>query len=476
MERVHLAIVGAGVAGTYIAHEVALARPDWEVVLIERTDRIGGRLRSVAVSGLDHKIELGGMRYLTSHRGVAALIERLGLATHPFDPIGGPERSYLRGRFGGGAADPEAGAAYDLDAVERGRSANELGLEAMENVIPDAARLGPHDFARLRVDGRYRGRRLVDWSLGEALASVRSKDGHRFVADAFAYDSGIRAFNAGDGIEYLLGAGDPTAEARTPDDGMDRIPRELASRLEAAGGHIDRNAEVLAIDAAASGGSRVRIDGGPVIEADRVVLTVPLPALRRIVARSISLQTPAISRLLASVEGFPALKLYLWYDRPWWDGHVAGIRTVTDLPARKVFYTQTHAGRRSALLGVYTDGRHVEPWLALTEGVSDGAPAPRGLLAEVSRQLAILHPDVPAIPDPAGSALMSWGTDPDEVGWTFWRPGVVSDECIELALQPDPSTEIYLAGESFSRSQGWVEGALETAARTVRRILSGEVA
>jgi monoamine oxidase len=40
-----------------------------------------------------------------------------------------------------------------------------------------------------------------------------------------------------------------------------------------------------------------------------------------------------------------------------------------------------------------------------------------------------------------------------------------------IAPQPDPNLPIYLAGESFSRSQTWVEGALETGADVVRRIL-----
>src|SRR4051794_37949128 len=124
--RIDLAVVGAGVAGTFVAATIAEARPDWTVVLFERSERIGGRLWSVAVPGLEHRIELGGMRFLTGHRRVAALVERFGLATHPFDQTGGPERSVLRGQIGSGPTDPEAGGAYDLARGERGRSAADL--------------------------------------------------------------------------------------------------------------------------------------------------------------------------------------------------------------------------------------------------------------------------------------------------------------------------------------------------------------
>ena len=51
---IDLAVVGAGAAGTAVAHAMRLARPDWTIRLFERSDRIGGRLRSVRVEGLDH--------------------------------------------------------------------------------------------------------------------------------------------------------------------------------------------------------------------------------------------------------------------------------------------------------------------------------------------------------------------------------------------------------------------------------------
>jgi cation diffusion facilitator CzcD-associated flavoprotein CzcO len=72
-DRYDLAIVGAGVAGTYIGDWLKRARPDWSVVIIERTSRIGGRLRSIPISGLDHPIGPGGMRFMSSHRRVVAI-------------------------------------------------------------------------------------------------------------------------------------------------------------------------------------------------------------------------------------------------------------------------------------------------------------------------------------------------------------------------------------------------------------------
>jgi monoamine oxidase len=125
-EVLDLAVIGAGAAGTYVARATQVAHPEWSISLFERTDRIGGRVWSVPVPGVDHRIELGGMRFMTIHRHVQAVVEELGIATHPFDRPGGSDRSLLRGRFGGGLPDPEAGAGYDLAPGERGRSARDL--------------------------------------------------------------------------------------------------------------------------------------------------------------------------------------------------------------------------------------------------------------------------------------------------------------------------------------------------------------
>ena len=59
--------------------------------------------------------------------------------------------------------------------------------------------------------------------------------------------------------------------------------------------------------------------------------------------------------------------------------------------------------------------------------------------------------------------FMHWGSDPREIAWTFWRAGFNSDEAMVTARQPDPDVPIHICGETFSRAQAWVEGALATA-------------
>ena len=469
-----VAIVGAGAAGAYLADRLAGSRPEWAVAIFERSSRIGGRLRSVQVDGLAHPIELGGMRYLTSHQRVQSVVTELAIPTRPFDTRGGPERSFLRGRMGGGPSDPNAGAGYDLSNEERDRSAIDLTVDAFERIVPGAENVAPDDWPSARATVAYLGRPITEWSLHDALATIRSPEGHRFIADAFGYDSGFNPHNAGDALQYLLGGNDPSTEARVPIEGMDRIPRALAARFEERGGSIEIGKDLrrVAID---DGLVRLEFTDGSAISAHRLVLAIPIPALAALVETSPILDSPAWRHLLGSVEGFPATKLYCWYDRPWWrtgPNAPAGVRSTTDLSSRMIFYFDEDRDAPAAMLAAFADYRRAEPLVTLAGGASDGAPAPGPLLDEITGNLRAIHPGA-EIPSPTGSAFMHWGSDPREIAWTFWRAGLSSDEAMVTARQPDPDVPIHVCGETFSRAQAWVEGALATA-HEVGNLLLGE--
>jgi monoamine oxidase len=459
-----VAIVGAGAGGAYLADRLAGECPEWAVRVFERSSRIGGRLRSVKVDGLAHAIELGGMRYLTSHRRVQAVVTELGIPTRPFDTRGGPERSFLRGRIGGGPGDPNAGAGYDLPQDERDRSAIDLTVDAFERIVPGARDIAPRDWPHVRATVAYLGRPVTAWSLQDALATIRSPEGHRFIADAFGYDSGFNPHNAADAIQYLLGGNDPSIEARVPLEGMDEIPRALAARFRQRGGTIalEKDVRRVAMD---GGDVRLEFADEDVILAHRLVLAIPIPALTALADASPVLGSLAWRRLFGSVEGFQATKLYCWYDRPWWragpDAPI-GVRSTTDLSNRMLFYFDEDRDAPAAMLAAFNDHRRAERLIALAGGASDGAAAPEPLLHEVTRNLRAIHRGAD-VPRPTGSAFMHWGSDPREIAWTFWRAGSSSDEAMLTARQPDPNVPIHVCGETFSRAQAWVEGALATA-------------
>lgn len=91
-------VIGGGAAGTYCAWRLA-SESDLSVALLEYSDRIGGRLYSIALPEMPSIFaELGGMRFLTSQESFYGLVQHLNLKSTGFD-LGGPENlQYFRCR------------------------------------------------------------------------------------------------------------------------------------------------------------------------------------------------------------------------------------------------------------------------------------------------------------------------------------------------------------------------------------------
>src|SRR5436305_12089102 len=85
-----VASVGGGVAGVYTAWRLARAQPNLRIRLFEMSDRIGGRLRSVAFPQAPHLVgEVGGMRFLEAQKHVFNVVNQLGLPKRGY-PLLGP--------------------------------------------------------------------------------------------------------------------------------------------------------------------------------------------------------------------------------------------------------------------------------------------------------------------------------------------------------------------------------------------------
>ena len=75
--RIEVAIIGAGTSGLYTAYRLTEDKKFTanQVQVFDLSKKIGGRLESVIMPGMNFYGELGGMRYLTSQEIVTTLIE-----------------------------------------------------------------------------------------------------------------------------------------------------------------------------------------------------------------------------------------------------------------------------------------------------------------------------------------------------------------------------------------------------------------
>ncbi|MDQ4125765.1 MAG: FAD-dependent oxidoreductase [Actinomycetota bacterium] len=488
-----LAVVGGGLAGTYAAYRVAQLRPQWSIGLFESSARVGGRLLSVRTPGIESvAAELGGMRYRTSQPLVQGIVDELGLETRPFPVLHEDNRYLLRGRHlrSEDFADP-ARVPYELGAPYERLSPAEAVVAAFETVVPGATDLSEDDWATVRREHVFRGKPLREWGVGDVLRSVLGADGYEYLVDGFGYTSIIGDWNAADAIPWFLIETRPDSENRTLVDGMERLPRELAARLERAGGSVHTGHHLVHVGRSPADPAGFRLDfGESAHEARRVVLALPQRPLERVARASHLLDTPVVRELVGSVTAHSMTKIFLRYDRPWWrEGGLAGRRSVSDLPLRKTYFFDASPPERDAaalLLASYCNGPSVEHWRRfahMTEAPPDGDDfesdarwdrytAPAELVEEAHRNVTALHP-FDGVPAPGAGAFMEWDVPPYEGAWHSWNVGAKSWEVLPRLAQPVPGEEIYVCGEACSSYQGWMEGALETAETVVRRIAGG---
>jgi monoamine oxidase len=518
-DSVDVAIVGGGVSGLYVGWRVlthggnspelsdlAAARPDGKlkVALFESDDRVGGRLLSVPPPGMPSlRAELGGMRFLSTHRIVSALAGELALPVQRF-PVTEPNNfAYLRDRLITVGQVPTM-APYNLRPHERGRTIGVLMLIAIKRVVDtlfpgrDPTKLTDAEWLRFKQEAQWRGWPIHMWGFWNYLYDSLSPEAYSLVADASGYDTIVNNWNAADAIPWFLADFGENVEYLYPPAGMQSFPDRIAQRFANSGGSIWPGWRLNGFTPETSG-VRLEFEGRPAVSAAKLVLAMPRRSLELVAQRGSAplLDKPEVRTLIESVTPTPLFKFFCCYDRPWWrDLQLRQGRSVTSNPLRQVYYLGTEPGSSNSLLLVYNDDRNIKYWIGLLRGTRDapefeplshaGAAADdaeggsggewerhrpsQPMTDEIQRLLVEMHGKDAQIPRPYEAAYLDWSKDPYGGGYNMWKINEKSWEVSRKIVQPVTGVPVYICGEAYSTDQGWVEGALQTAEDLLGRL------
>jgi len=371
-------IVGAGIAGLWLAEQ--LAKRGDRVTVLEKDKRLGGRVVTAAAG-----YEIGAGRIAAPHRRILALVRRFGLSTYAH-------------------SDGTRWMSLDGDSYENDFS------DVWDAVLRLIRRLDPDVLATHTL------RDLAEQILGPAAAKeILQKFPYRAETETLRADLGIRTFD-----------GDMAASTKFMGvvGGLSRIITGLAEACRAAGVQIRLNttvADVITDDKK----TVVLADGGRLV-ADRVVLAIPVTALRELpLTRDLPLLRLLTMKPLTRFYASTTLRLTE--------------RVVTDSPLRFIIPI-----RDDVIMISYVESQDTEPLRGLT-----GPALIRRLTAEVDR----LFPGT----EIAWAKSYEW----DE-GCSYWLPGRYDPAAASVAAYD--CAGVHLCGESFSLHQAWMEGALDHAA------------
>ncbi len=511
-EHADVVIVGAGISGLYCAYRLLSADSSTKVVVVDRLNRVGGRLDTdiVTINDADGnpvqvKDEEGGMRFNQSAIELLALLDELGMADQRVQfPMGNGNNLYhLRGRtftVAQAAADNNAlwSQIYNLRPEEQHRSPDDIRTAVYDFLVTSNGAEVPADpspefWQRFRLDFTFQGTPLKDWGLWALCRAYGlSEECIAMCADTAGFAAPFYSLvNAGEAYQILE---DFPANPQffTLRDGFGSLPSTVAGQIEAMGGTIQLSVCVDSIERIDDGLTVTLTDDsdGASITCDQLILALPATALQQLQATSPALNeagnphADALAADLQTVVPMRLCKVNLYYSDAWWrDGidpsspHVANGPSFTDLPMGAVYaFNPLVAGDVDgpAPLTIYCDFTKTNFWETLQsmEPKFDSPlqrqheqdpevmfPASQAIVDEATRQLTEMFGV--AIPQPVLTSFRLWSGE-HQFGYAYHQWARHADDRGVIARMISPVDNVYVCNEAFSDDQGWVNGSLRS--------------
>lgn len=467
-ETFDVVIIGAGVSGTYTGWRLVEGGKK-DVHIFEGSDRIGGRIYTTRLPGMDNvPVELGAMRFHPSHKRLDALVKYLKLETAPFTQENENNFIYVRGkRF---REKDEKELPYSLPAGEEGHDPYALVIGLLGKIDVN---LSTDNWAKRKKTARYKGQSLYDVSWQNFLLENLSSEAFQMLVDLGYVQMVADVSVASAFSNFIEGAsGAPLKFVH----GYQLLPDTLANNFQQKGGKLHLNHHLMSVSYEGEKETfRYRLlfydqEGAfKPVYAKHLILTITPPALKLLAQQSPALQNNDFREKLDLFTPNPLTKLYLGYRYPWWQklGLQSG-SSVTTLPIRSCYYFGSEAeapggepDNNNSLILASFQGLYTPFWQSFNEGAEFAPNLGKDAAWQAEKQLEILH-GVHNMPSAYTGTFVDWSDPPHFGAYFFWRVGAHPQEVIEYMLHPFVAEPLYVIGSAYSQHQGWVEGCLET--------------
>ncbi|MCX2982515.1 FAD-binding protein [Halieaceae bacterium IMCC14734] len=421
MVKESVIVIGAGMAGLRAAS--LLQEAGLQVTVLEARDRIGGRTwtdRSMPDLALDM-----GANWIHGIAGnpLYEYSQQLGVVTQQWD--------------------------YDsYRAYNAGGTTNNLISEGSERFMPALSRAvaGLRDSASVQT--------LIDKSAAAGeLAAFSQAEIALLASQTFSNDYGLDASRLS--VSALDEGGEAFGDTEVVfPHGYDALASALAEGLD-----IVLNSPVTAVD--------YREDTNVVVKtktqnytASRVLITVPLGVLKAGVIEFLPALPSAQVAAIDALEMGLLDKLYLRFDKGFWESDIHNFGYVNEVPARFPYWLNLQPVTGEPVLLAFNGGE-----VALQmEGGTDA-----DVLAEAMGVLRSIYGEY--VPEPMDYRITRWAADPFSYGsYSALAMGATPEMRCDLAAPID--NRIFFAGEAtHSQHPATVHGAFLSGVREAELIL-----
>jgi len=424
-------VVGAGLAG--LSASYLLERLGYDVVLLEATQRVGGRVRTLdAIKGLPE----GGANVLGPNYGRAiAYAKRLGVTLTP------PPRSTGSGLL--------VNSTY-IPSSEWNESSNNALPSHLKRWMPDQARtlmlpktlVGSSDW--LSADQQQ-------WDYS-ALRYFQEQSLNAEVVDWFAQNNSygnsledtslLNLMRVSESIQTAMAMRQPTLVVKG---GNSRLPEAIANAINS---EIIFGAAITEYDSTDSE-AIIRTLQGDEFRADAVLFAIPLTTLRDI---SFQPKLPSlVAELIARTPYHKVLQSHWTLNRN--NSNAPPTVVWTNGPLGRLFFNRVD--ENTVHVNAWINGNDVDHWRALSRQTK--RQTLEKALAQIPNASGVLEHDID----------MDWVDEPYQKGvWASWLPGDIK----HIHALTQVQGRAFFAGEHTGVSYSGMEGALESAERAVLQI------
>lgn len=414
--KIEVAIIGAGTSGLYTAYRLVTDKKYTaeQVQIFDMNTKLGGRLESVIMPGMNFWGELGGMRYLTSQEIVTTLIEgyipkdsservpvlKDIMTPVPF-PMGDPTKllMYLRKEhFKQDAWTVAQGeneklpTRYYLNDDDFGFSSDQLFnkiiydvlmadswvAETYGNKIIKGSSTYDYSFELTSRDwddikpklvynfpnSPYDQRKVNDLGFWNLIKDQISQEGYEFLANAGGYYSNTINWNSAEAFPYMVGDFSAGTIYKTIEEGYDSIAYAVAnSYMDNDGACIWSENKLLTFTKEHPSTDthmyeltflNLKSNTEWKVYANKLVLAMPRKSLELLDQNNFFFninENSVLNTNIRSVIMEPAFKILMGFQYPWWkDLGIDSGHSITDLPMRQCYYFGTDPENNNSML------------------------------------------------------------------------------------------------------------------------------
>ena len=436
-------ILGGGIAGLYSMYKLSNEYPNKTILLLEKTNRFGGRVESVQLQPKNdpgYIIEAGAGRFSQEHPILQALITEFGLASKIVSASAKPEYYPVR-----------------EDETNQEDQENDSIFSQTTNLIQELI-IGDSKLEKLIfkviLSSKLQSREsLQKRNFISYAKTVVSKEEIEFILEAFGYYSELVIMNAYDAIQ-LMQQLSPANTFYSLSGGLSQIIESLVERTQTKWNTtLKKHQDVVSIIP-----NKISQSNTYYIQTktNRFLARTVICALPKQALEKLSIFQPIRKTLLSKIHCGKLCRIYARFhpNKDIWFKDLPKITTNNNL--RMVIPINAKKG---IIMISYSDNKYADFWYRLYQ------KGQKPLIEELRKEIRQTTGKI--IPEPMEIRVFYW---PCGVG--YWGIGANSEEISQKMIQPlTKYPNIYCCGEHFSeKNQQWMEGALETSQKVIDHI------